>query len=589
MDKLELISKEIKEYRQSLNNLYRDLKIEIDKNKLREIQSEINDSEYVLDILKDLKNRFTNNNGDEYLSELTIKNDEDYTSIINKLGFHIGSDVLSLDIGKIYKLKKTLDNINEVYLSKEEIYDYLYHYNEVFKIARQDLFTSFYDVFLNYMKKIDNTKANFIYYKEMIRLHTLFDSMMLSSIIKDEDYDNIIPSDNEMHEKDKNGNLAYLADGFINPLDKTRFKKYEIFNYVRNAIFHNDINELYKINTDCMSLTISLSNTNPVPFKFRINSNEINKMVISISDYSHHAIPYLIKKQGDFNINSFKKNYNHAMKEIKKLVPTRIVFKNNSKDNKREIMKSLYHDGIWFSQKKAMNLIDNYCIDYEEKSYEFSSFQKDLFYKKINYFMRFIDGSKFKHFICPIIYNYMAGGVHKYEFYQYDYLISSIYLADGTHSVYSVMNDVLYDFAYLSKHKKVPDNKESIYNYMPKDVDITKSLVLYMFDYLERENMNDSLLFTYSLCNFSKETDYIMNGKLYELEHIRNAFTHNRWVVNYEGNIKYYYLYDDEDVLVKPTDAIWQNKYTCEELYKLSKVLKDNSISKSKKMVYINK
>ena len=75
---------------------------------------------------------------------------------------------------------------------------------------------------------------------------------------------------------------------------------------------------------------------------------------------------------------------------------------------------------------------------------------------------------------------------------------------------------------------------------------------------------------------------YDSNNIEYDVEHIRNAFVHGRWICNRIGNDKYYVLYDDEDLLVMPSCAYFKKSYSYQELYKLCNKIKDDYIISKK-------
>ena len=100
--------------------------------------------------------------------------------------------------------------------------------------------------------------------------------------------------------------------------------------------------------------------------------------------------------------------------------------------------------------------------------------------------------------------------------------------------------------------------------------------------------MNDAALFTYAMCSLNNQNTITIDNKTYDLEHIRNAFTHGRWISNRVGANKFYSLYDDEDMLVDPNNATWQATYSYEELLKICNMLKDNYLNNNniKKKIY---
>ena len=588
MDKLELINKELKELKEYLTNLYASKKeYEVSnvnvKEKLR-LADEMTAISDIIDTLKELKKEYENGSGDIKLLELTNDNNSNYYQLLSLYAKGVPKEKHLLFI-KEARLKEVLDNINEIFLTKEEIYNYLYNYNMIMRIARNYEQVSLWDIFINYMESTDKDNANFIYYENMIKLHMLYDNLTLLSIIKDEDFEDIDANDEEMSEKDKKYGLAFLKNCFINPTDSTRFKKHHIFNYVRNAVFHNDINELYKVSTNCENIFINLKMTNPIPFRFKIHNFGIYNMLQHISSYTHNAPTFMIKNQNSINIDNLKKNHNRRMRELNKLTLTRMALTDKITKNKGEIINELQQNKDLFSSVATRNTLNKYS-NIQEYEYPFSSNQKDLYSKKIDFFLKLLEPN-FKYYIAPILYNYMQGGVYKYNFYVCDSIISQMYLLDSSNSISSIKLDILKDFANASQKKAIL-KKDTIFNYINKNVDYSKSIVLYTLDNDIREDMNDAALFTYAMCSLNNQNMITIDNKTYELEHIRNAFTHGRWISNRVGDNKYYSLYDDEDMLVDPNSATWQATYSYEELLKVCNILKDNYLNNNniKKKTY---
>jgi hypothetical protein len=308
-------------------------------------------------------------------------------------------------------------------------------------------------------------------------------------------------------------------------------------------------------------------------------------MLTYISEYSHHAPTFIIKNQSSMNLDNLTKNYNRRMRELNKLILTRLSLTEKSSDNKGTILDKMYQNKTLFSHQDTINILNNYSL-VTELEYSFTKEQKDLFSKKIELFMDIIKND-LKFFIAPILYNYMQGGIYKYNFYKYDFLINQLYLLDSDNSLNDITMDILSDFNTLLHKHKIAKNKNSVFNYIKDDVDYSKGIVLYLNDKEIREDMNDAILFTYALCSLNDQEQIEIDGVTYELEHIRNAFTHGRWLCNHDGDDKYYSLYDDEDLLVDPTNSKWQGKYSYQELMKLCNSLKNNYILKTNSKIKV--
>ena len=69
---------------------------------------------------------------------------------------------------------------------------------------------------------------------------------------------------------------------FINPADSNKFSNKQIVKYIRNAVAHSDTTkELFKISRNGRFVEIDLKNTNPIPFHVKIDSKDLEKMIMT--------------------------------------------------------------------------------------------------------------------------------------------------------------------------------------------------------------------------------------------------------------------------------------------------------------------
>ena len=134
-------------------------------------------------------------------------------------------------------------------------------------------------------------------------------------------------------------------------------------------------------------------------------------------------------------------------------------------------------------------------------------------------------------------------------------------------------------------------DKKSIFEFISNDFDQSKHHLLYVFDHDERENFNDILLFKYVYGTVCNDVKVNIGGIDYPVEHIRNAFTHNRWrgFVNQDGK-RCFYLYDDEDLFVDPEKAYWSTTFLEADLRKaMDDIMKDYTKNKQGKSKVLGK
>lgn len=569
MDKIILIRKQIKDCKLYLNYLYDSLKKTTNDKEIEKINYGIIATKEVKDILANLINDYENGVGDIRLAEITRKNNKDFEKygILEKI-----SKSQLETFWKVKSLKSSLDIINENYLSREEIYEYLYDYCEVMKLARKHIYSSFETIFRNYMQLTNQShKDNSDYYEKMIKIHILFVNIGVLAATKDEDFEHLWPTDTEMGEKTKNDKLSFLKDKFIIPTEATRFKKTHIFNFIRNAFFHSDNNELYKITPDCNFIIISLKNTKPIPFNIKISVNDIRLMSSIMQNYAHHVTAFELENQDKIIINNLFDHYHKCSRELDKTKLVRKQLPDDMIARREEINYDLYSNdaNFWSSA-----LFDSILTKYGEITnikYSFSNDQKRLFHSKFKYFYKYFKNFGMRDFVVPIILNYMAGGIYKLNFLNYEAAIAYTYLFSYKNSVFSIMMDVSRDYVRMYKSENLPKNKKTVFDYITKNKEEAKSIYLYLFDNEERGNYDSVLLFNYVFGTINNSEVINIGGVDYSSEHIRNAFTHGRWraFVNKNGK-RCFYLYDDEDMLVDPDKAYWNAIILYDDLKKVT-------------------
>lgn len=575
MDKLSLIRKEIKDCKLYLNYLYECLKNEKKIKRIRSLKYEISGVSYTKDVLSQLLKDYENGNGEAKLEEIIKENNKEFDKYKN-----YDRDLSEEEFEELWKIR-SLDNslniINDNYLSKEEIYEYLNDYNEVMRMARNNINIPIGKVFMTYMENSNQKhKANMNYYQKMIKIHILFVNASVLGVTKDEEFDYLEAMDSEMGEKTKDGGLAFLKEKFIISTDSSRFKKTHVFNFIRNAFFHSDNNDLYKISSDCNFINISLKETNPIPFNVKITANDIFRMSRFIQNYSHHATIFDVPNQEQIVLDNLFSHYHKFSRELDKVSFIRKVLPKGISDRKEDIHTDLYNSKV-FSSTELLNLTLNKYGNVKEVEYKFSENQKRLLHSKFKYFEKYLKYIGMKYFVVPIICNYMPSGICKINFLYFDLAVSYTYLFNGNNSFLDIINDVSNDYMNITDNNNL--KKKSVFDYIDKDIDISKYGLLYLLDNDEKDNFDDLLLFKYVYGTINKEEKVNIGGIEYESKYLRNAFTHNRWrgYTDQFGK-RCFYLYDDEDLIVDPDNAYWKKTFFYEDLKKTSDEIMKNYI-----------
>ena len=465
-------------------------------------------------------------------------------------------------------LKSSLDIINEKYLSKYEIYEYLSDYNETMKLSHQNPDIPIYLNYLNYVEEKDPKKASYYHYTIMIKLHLFFVNLGMISIIKDEKFSFIKGNDPEIKEKGIPSSLSFFDSFFINEKDKSRFNKKMIFNYIRNAFLHNDNNqhELYQITPDAEYIHIKLNNTTPVPFEALIYIGDVLAVGQSIINYAHYSSGYYIEGQESIIPENLVKSYKKCSKELDK---AHFRFKYISKsvpDRFDDINKNIFTPTSIFSQQEFIAAIDSYG-NTKEVEYQFSEEMKRLYHKKfkliseklsrldVDYsrknistftlpYIQHVPTLKLEKLVAPIISNYSPTSFSKYNFMLTELETTYSYLFEENITVNKIIDKM------LAKYWSLADNSKTInpFEYIPPKMDLIRFILLYVVDDEEREIYNDAVLLRYVFGTINQDSDITIANQTYSAEHLRNAFTHNRFqVYTNEKNEKIFFLFDFPD------------------------------------------
>lgn len=579
MEKIDIARKLKREYTEELNVLYNMLKKEdTSDSEKNNIRKEITFNREILDTLKKLCVAYDNGNFDTYLDELTNENNDEYNNFINiyRNGYPLECED---KYKKLNRYKEVFDMINMIYLDKETIFEYLYDYVGVFKVASDtDWYCDeLFNAFLYYMLITNQDhKANFDYYNKMIRIHEICDVIGMLSAIKDEDFEFLDNDDRVLSETDKELDLAFLNDCFIYPKDKRRFKKSQIFNFIRNSFFHDDEFDLYKISPNGYDIFINLMDTKPIPFQIKINVLDIYRMNLAISKHTHHAPFFQIKNEDNVNIDNLSVDADKItkMNEINKLSLIRYEYDGKATDIKNNMLTKLDDKNASVSLEKTLNILNEYG-NVKEIEYQFSREQKELLYEKIENFSKYMP-EDLRKFLVSIIYSCMPGGIYKIYSYNNDYLMSREYFEDPELELFSIVHTIVCDFFRLYGKNNGDNNRQGIFRFISDSKLEVKLLVLYTLDSKERINMAEEMLFRYALCSLKNDKNIEIDNVIYDLDHLRNAFTHNRYFCYTKDGEDYYYIYDDESNLADPNNANYYRYIKKETLYKIVDTIRNN-------------
>lgn len=383
---------------------------------------------------------------------------------------------------------------------------------------------SFYDIYNNYLVKSGrNYESNIDEYHKMINFIIFFSVIREFSIL----YDNFFPYIREEDLKDMDFDSI-----FVNPCDKELFKgrKRDIVTYIRNALNHNDNNDLCSFSYDVdgdYNVEINLRNTNP-PFNVELDYPQILEIIYRITFKARRCDITLLKRDSKNKIPSYDYNY---LDQIKTLYLTRIhtKTKNGLTEEQKKAITDLHNQ----KNSTSKDIIDKIKDDVEIYDYHLSWEQVYAIHDKFECLKSVAKelGSNTDVLINDdmlksVLYNTIPLGIFKVDMIEY-YLHVLLNMSNS--------NMTLLNASAMARNESLKQGKlfESTSN----------SWLYYLIDNVTNPYFAAGLYFGYIFDSVIKDDEVLIGGKKYNKNKIRNSFVHMR---NYFSDKKFY-LYDLSD------------------------------------------
>lgn len=384
---------------------------------------------------------------------------------------------------------------------------------------------SFFDIYNAVLiKDRRNYDSNIDEYCKMMNFVIFFSIIREFSIL----YDNFFPYIREEDLKDLDFDSIFVKSS-DSPLFKN--KKRDIVTYIRNALNHNDKNNLcsFVFNDDGVyTVEISLHNTN-TPFNVELDCSKLLEIIYQLVNRARRYDITIMKRDSDVKIPSYDYNYINQINTFY-LLRIHAKTKDGFTPKQRRIIKENHN-----SHLTGRELINKLGDEIDIYDYHLSWEQVYAVHDKVkllNHVAKQIDDNTGvlinDDLLKTVIYNTIPLGVLKLDLFEYytrlllTLLESNIRLIDAA---IITRNESL-------KHRKYFDSVNNSWTY-------------YTIDNVSNEFFAAGLYFGYMFDSVIADGEIAIGGQKYNRDKIRNSFVHMR---NYFSGEKFY-LYDLTDSL----------------------------------------
>ena len=412
-------------------------------------------------------------------------------------------------------------------VTKDKIATYLHDFWITMHNANNMQFkssASFYDIYKAILTNDGRDNESSIdEYRKMINFVVFFSIIREYSIL----YDNFFPYIREEDLRDMDFNSIFVNSG---DSELFKYKKRDIITHIRNALNHNDINNLCSFTYDengSYNVEINLRSSNP-PFNVELDYSKLLEIIYQITFKARRCDITVMRRDGNTKIPSFDYNF---LDQIKTFYISRIHAK--TKDGFTEEERRIIKDNKKnLSSKKLIDILgDNADIYDYHLSWEQVYAVNDKV-KWLNNIAKQFDQDTGvlinDDLLKTVIYNTIPLGALKLDLFEY-YIQLLLNLIGGDKSLLNI--------AIETKNQPLMRGKlfESVNN----------SWSYFAIDNVSNEFFAAGLYFEYMFDSIITDDEVIIGDKKYRRDKIRNSFAHMR---NYFSNEKFY-LYDLTDLL----------------------------------------
>lgn len=322
--------------------------------------------------------------------------------------------------------------------------------------------------------------------------------------------------------EDKIDKLRIPNEIFVNPNDRKFFSNRKIIMFIRNALNHNDFNELCKIIEDDEKtkpvIEIRMNNTKPRPFHVKITAKELAQIAGEIRNASSVKVcSFRDDKENSSNIGIFNNIYLRKFFSRKKLT--------------EEQIKSIEsHFGAGKKTKGYEFRLAKKGLEY--KDFYLNPAQKRLMEEELKYWgMRNQSGTDLQTHICLKAFPFSVTKERQ--------LFVNLAFMNGVRSKDFNATSLFDEAVRIFFNKKV--GKRSLLEEYAGKFGIDKNILYDTYDIYSILSFSSAIYYGYLFDTLITEDKLELDGKAYDRTKLRDSFVHMRW---HKGINESYQLYD---------------------------------------------
>ena len=468
-------------------------------------------------------------------------------------------------------------------IESTKIGEYLRTYSILFSMSTYNNCS----LFENFKKMIDDKHTNLSIdeFNKMILIKNYYSTSMLLFSLKDTFQKGL----NDVNVDDKeifiNNKLPLNIKCIENFTDR------DIIIYIRNAIAHNGNNlATFTIDEENLRIRVRLENTiasrginagKNIPFEVEFDTDDLLRMSAFCNHYSRTINISGVDFDKNVVINSSTTNILKLLEDVINTTFYNYTLFNTIKDDDKRKLMIEHKSG---NEKHNMDEFDNLKTKFvrKDEKIDLSDNQKNCIFNAI---MENINTELKLHDATPLTLSLSKTndeikrilGYFMQRYYEYEALKviplgrekNNVHIASLLLNNFNNNNESVFDTSIkIINNLK---NKGVTYSFF-KTFNIVDEEEMTMFinniidiSYLEQEAK--SMYYNYVFENIIQEGEIIsIDGKQYEADRIRNAFTHGRWYFDYEGNS--WNLFDNKDSLKKADQYkfYWETSISADKL-----------------------
>ena len=304
---------------------------------------------------------------------------------------------------------------------------------------------------------------------------------------------------------------------FVDKKTKDRFSNKQIIKYIRNSFSHNDSEkELYKISVNGRFLEINLKNTNPCEFHIKMSFSDLESLVDRIRKLNFYL--------SVFEDNKLKRYY--------------LKGKINNEDF-LNVSKLLEENDIITDKEYSKTIIDYYSknsILYDIKEYDIMEEQLKSLKNYSELFNKSIINNEEKRRLLESFRDYELSKIIPLEEEKLELKDESIFFMKlmnryPDYSFSEIESEFISTGYNIIENKPLNKIQDEIFRnvYYPH--------LMLLFNGRDMEDASYMEYISYYIMNMCGEKEIDINGKVYEVEHIRNALAHGRWFIDNDNNL----------------------------------------------------